>query len=200
VLLPTLQQLTDTVAQIAEQTCTAKVSCRKGCDTCCRQMVPISPTEAYALAALMETLPPERTATILARFDQACEKLSDLDLLTRLHARHTLTLSQQRQLDRDYFTADIACPFLEDRACGIHPARPLACREFLVTSPAEHCQKPTADKVAQLPLSTKVSLALSSQDKNWLPLILARDFVSTHPEPLSARNPAQDLQQILNAL
>ena len=199
-LLPILQQLTDTVVQIAERSSSSKVSCRKGCDACCRQMVPISPTEAYALAALMETLPPRRVAAILERFDRAREKLAELELLDRLRDRHTLTLTQQQQLDRDYFAARVACPFLENRACGIHPDRPLACREFLVTSSAGHCRRPTADKVAQLPLSAKVSLALSDQDKDWLPLVLARDFVNAHPEPISSETPAQSLQQILIAL
>jgi len=199
-ILPILQRLTDTVVQIAEQSCAAKVSCQKGCDACCRQMVPISPTEAYALAALMETLPPQRAAAILERFDRTCEKLADADLLDRLHDRHALTPERQRELDREYFAAGVACPFLENRACSIHSDRPLACREFLVTSSAVYCQNPTADKVMQLPLSAKVSLALSDQDQNWLPLILSRDFVSAHPELISATTPAQNLQQILNSL
>ncbi|MCL2648049.1 MAG: YkgJ family cysteine cluster protein [Phycisphaerales bacterium] len=199
-LLPILQRLADTVVHIAEQSCAAKVSCRKGCDACCRQMVPISPTEAYALAALMERVPPRRVAAILEGFDRGRERLADVGLLGRLQDRQVLTSDQQRQLDRDYFAADVACPFLEDCACGIYPDRPLACREFLVTSPAEHCQHPTADKVTQLPLSAKVSLALIAQDQNWLPLILARDFVSTHPELISAESPAQSLQQILSVL
>jgi Fe-S-cluster containining protein len=34
------------------------------------------------------------------------------------------------------------CPFLEDESCSIHPDRPLVCREYLVTSPAELCAGP----------------------------------------------------------
>jgi hypothetical protein len=33
-----------------------------------------------------------------------------------------------------YFLQGVACPFLEAESCGIHPDRPLACREYLVTS------------------------------------------------------------------
>jgi Fe-S-cluster containining protein len=39
----------------------------------------------------------------------------------------------------EYFALGIACPFLEDEACSIHPDRPSICREYMVTTPAERC-------------------------------------------------------------
>ena len=39
------------------------------------------------------------------------------------------------------------CPFLEEESCSIHPDRPLVCREYLVTSPAELCAGPTQEGV-----------------------------------------------------
>ena len=200
VILPILQRLADTVVRVAERAGEWKVSCQKGCDACCRQMVPISPTEAYALGAVVEGMAAERAAEILGRFDRVRERLAELGLLGRLHDRHALTLEQQRELDRDYFSANVACPFLEDRACGIYVDRPLACREFLVVSPAEHCREPTADKVEQLALGAKVSRALSERDGEWLPLVLARDFVSTRSERVLSESPAEVLRQILGAL
>src|ERR1035437_3626270 len=71
VLLPILQGLADTVVRIAQESAARQVSCSKGCDACCRQMVPISPTEAYALGVLIDSLPPDRAAAILARFEEA---------------------------------------------------------------------------------------------------------------------------------
>ena len=200
VILPILQRLTDVVVEVAERGYEAKVSCQKGCDACCRQMVPISPTEAYALGALVEAMSAERAAGVLERFDRGRERLAELGVLGRLHDRHALTLEQQRELDRDYFGAGVACPFLEGRACGIYADRPLACREFLVVSPAEHCREPVAGKVEQLALGAKVSVALREQDGEWLPLVLARDFVSGCSEEVLAESPAEVLRGILGRL
>src|SRR5262249_5006011 len=158
-------------------------------------------TEAYLLFHLMDELPPEHASRILDRFDHARETLDDLGLLERLENRHALTTDQQHQLDRDYFAARIPCPFLEEHCCPLHPDRPLACRKSRVTTPRENCSHPTAAQVTQLALGAKVSLALTQNDDPpaWLPLILARDFVSTHPEPIPDISPQQLLNQILQS-
>lgn len=44
-------------------------------------------------------------------------------------------------------------PFLEDDACSIHPHRPSVCREYLVTSPAEHCAELGRKLVKRVPVS-----------------------------------------------
>jgi len=40
-----------------------------------------------------------------------------------------------------YFRLRHPCPFLEDGSCGIYADRPLICREYAVTTPAELCEK-----------------------------------------------------------
>src|SRR5579884_4306054 len=70
-LLPVLQRLTDAVVGVAGQRVADEgrsVSCAKECDACCRQMVPISPTEAYGLAELLNSMETSRAQKILARF------------------------------------------------------------------------------------------------------------------------------------
>jgi hypothetical protein len=60
-LLPGAQALANKVAELGEaraRSAGLKISCTKGCGACCRQMVPISPTEARHLAALVAALPP----------------------------------------------------------------------------------------------------------------------------------------------
>jgi Fe-S-cluster containining protein len=202
-LLPILRNLTDTIVTIAEQQAQAdgrSVSCRKGCDACCRQMVPISPAEAHGLAEAVGGLSPELQSRILKRFERAEDQLARAGLLPRLETRHALSPAEQHQLDVDYFRAEIPCPFLEHRACTIHAVRPLACREYLVTSPAENCRNPTADQVRELALPAKVSTALASEDTAaWLPLTLARRFLAANPiaEAVDAR---ATLNAILAAL
>src|SRR5262245_57433943 len=51
------------------------LSCLKGCAACCRHAVPVSPAEAWMLADLVGSLPAERRAPLLGRFQAAWERL-----------------------------------------------------------------------------------------------------------------------------
>src|SRR4051794_35228986 len=58
-LLPVFHGLTNLVVDGAEQDVAwtgERVSCRAGCGACCRQMVPISESEAHALRRLVDDL------------------------------------------------------------------------------------------------------------------------------------------------
>ena len=202
-LLPILQQLTDAIVSIAEQRAAENgtpVTCSKGCDACCRQMVPITTTEAHALAHLLQNLPADLAVRIRARFKKNLTALHRAGLLDKLTHRHNLPPDQLAQLDRDYFAQNLPCPFLEHRACSIHPHRPLACREFLVTSNPIHCANPASGKINQIQLGAKLSLALLATDQSpWLPLILALNE-SQSPEPPAPLPPADDLLHLLNSL
>ena len=91
----------------------------------------------------------------------------------------------------DYFRLGLACPFLEDESCSIHEVRPIACREYLVTTPAEHCANPSAETVRCVPLPGKASEALRKTGEAagapWVPLSLALDWAEGHPETLPPR-------------
>jgi hypothetical protein len=60
--------------------------------------------------------------------------------------------SQFDELGHLYFEPAIACPFLEDESCSIHPDRPLACREYLVSSPASACAHPSPESIERVDL------------------------------------------------
>lgn len=51
-----------------------------------------------------------------------------------------------------YFGLDLPCPLLADGVCSIRDDRPLACREYLVTSDPAHCapQGGTNDQVVRI--------------------------------------------------
>jgi Fe-S-cluster containining protein len=164
-VLPALQGLVNAVVGAAEVG--KDISCRKGCGACCRQLVPISRTEGEALLALVEAMPPERRKAVRARFAAAEASITEAGLAER-GAR------SDREISVAYFALGVPCPFLEEESCSIHPDRPLVCREYLVTSPAELCAGPQQDGVTPVPIP-KLSLAarrLQEDGESWFPLAM----------------------------
>jgi Fe-S-cluster containining protein len=192
-LLPVLEGLTDTVVELATRQVEREgksITCKKGCGACCRQLVPISAAEAHNLAELVGAMPQRRQAEVRHRFAEARERLEAAGLLGQLQNPDRSSGRELRPLGLSYFGLGIACPFLEEESCSIHRERPLACREYLVTSPAENCARPTAESVHCVPMPAKVSSVAQKLEKprpgyaaGWLPLILALDWANTHAEP-----------------
>ena len=113
------------------------VSCREGCAACCRQAVPLADVEAWALGDLIEAMPEPRRAVIRTRFAEAERRLDAAGLaMLDVHGRSG---DDYRQLASAFFDLRLDCPFLDNERCSIHAARPLACREHLVTSLPQHC-------------------------------------------------------------
>ena len=176
-VVPALQGLVNAVVAAAEdQTEQAgkTISCRKGCGACCRQLVPISHTEGESLLAVIDALPDSRRAVVEARFAEADAALARAGLRDMLLDPQKRAGKTDRELSTAYFALAIPCPFLEAESCSIHPDRPLVCREYLVTSPAERCAGPAQEGVAPVPVP-KISLAargLQDEADTWFPLAL----------------------------
>jgi hypothetical protein len=163
-------------------------------------MVPISPAEAFGIRQTLASLPPSRRKKIERKIATAINRLQAADLLDKLRQRAALSEPELKDLDRAYFAAQIPCPFLENESCGIYAERPLACREYLVTSPAAHCSRPTADRVAQVPMPAKVSMGLSRAESGaWVPLVLALEFAAASTESPQG-DAAEIIQRILTSI
>ena len=99
-----------------------------------------------------------------------------------------------------YFHLGIPCPFLEEESCSIHADRPISCREYLVTSPAANCADPKPGTIDQVELPGKVWTALARAGSAgpparfipWVPLVLAPDWASAHPDASEPR-PVEDV-------
>jgi Fe-S-cluster containining protein len=187
-LLPVLQSLTDAVVEAAADRDRAQgraVSCAAGCGACCRQFVPIAEAEARRLSRLVRDLPEERRSAVENRFRDALARLAAAGLLDTLRAIAAETSAAARNaFGLAYFRAQAPCPFLEAESCSIHSQRPLACREYLVTSPAACCGAPSAETVRLVPLSAKPSAALFALDggtPRYLPLVLALEWAAAYP-------------------
>lgn len=168
------------------------ISCKKGCGACCSQLVPVSAIEAHWIAEVVESMPEPRRSSVVAKFEQAVARLSEAGLVDRLERLTEVDREERRSLGIEYFRHGVECPFLEEGACSIHSRRPIACREYLVTSPAENCSVPKPESVQCVDVPVKVSNAVAramSADgrAEWVPLALALKWVSTHEENASPK-------------
>jgi Fe-S-cluster containining protein len=167
------------------------VSCKAGCGACCRQMVPLSIFEAEALSAWIRTLPESRQQELAGRFHQALLKLAGAGLIDRMVNEDWLAETETaRKLAIDYFYQRVPCPFLEDESCSIHPFRPLICREYLVTSPPEHCADPATLKAEPVHLPLNFSRILSAigrevehDSRGWIPLLFLFAWMKSGARP-----------------
>lgn len=205
-LLPGARELANQVAALGEAQARRaghRISCAKGCGACCRQLVPVSPTEARNLAALVDALPSERAAEVRNRFKEALSRIEAAGLPPRGHP--DTDKAAYREYSLAYFRQGIACPFLHEESCSIHPERPLVCREYQVTSPPASCAKLGSGGVRQVPVPVSVwsvfSRSVSSNGTlEWMPLIEALRFAAAHPEIDRSRTGPQRVEALLREL
>ncbi len=170
-MLPVFQKMSDTFNNIgiaALEENGKAISCKAGCGACCRQLVPVSEAEAFDLRDLVENKPEPRRTEIQGRFADGMEKLNNISFFERLEKASESGDAEYSGAIREYFVQQIACPFLEDESCSIHPSRPVACREYLVTSPAEHCSSATGENIDNVEYTFKVKDTLLSLARNRL--------------------------------
>ena len=167
-----------------------QLSCKAGCGACCRQLVPISPPEAFALASMTVALDAAARDELIQRVERAVAEIDRRGALPQL--RELIQLHAERDLQvvaRDYFALGIPCPFLIDESCGIHAHRPAACREYNVTSPAEWCSAPQRHKLAFVPVAlamspplSRLTARLTGRKPELVPLPLAFEYAEANLE------------------
>ena len=184
-----------------------QVSCSKGCGVCCRQLTPLSPPETIMLAELVISMPKDIRTRVQHRFDTTVRQLERaglLEKLARLQEPPSLSDEDMQALTKEYFLQQIPCPFLENECCSIYEFRPSRCREYLVISPANHCHDPYTQRIDRLPVSIRLSEALSRMwaqatqtPPQLIPLILALKWSAEHKPQ---RGIAAHGHDMLNAL
>jgi len=212
-IVPVTRRLGEEAAQLeAQQAIEAgkTISCRMGCAACCRMLVPLSPPEAFALREYVEQLPTDRRTLLLNRLSDTKDRLKQADLWDQLNdvaeASRPVPDEALDPLNRSYYTLRIPCPYLEDEMCSIYEARPAACRELLVTSPAELCQDLVQNPVTPLPVSMRIGSilglvwgALTSSPPRLIPLPMALEWAERHKEESRQTWPGSSLlDQVLD--
>ncbi|HMQ04791.1 MAG TPA: YkgJ family cysteine cluster protein [Pyrinomonadaceae bacterium] len=205
-MLPVLQQLTgEIVARGVERVNESgkAISCKAACGACCRQPLLISEAEAFDLAELVESMPLDRRRIIKDRFRAGREHFASIGWYDRFdglseRAKDGKTDELGREFVavlQDYIKERVACPFLENESCSIYEDRPLVCREYLVTSPAENCANPRPDNTEKIQLSGSPSKAFASLVKtpdsakpSELLLIRLLEFAELHTDKYIERS------------
>ena len=192
-MMPVFQMLADTLVSAATSAAEQAghcVSCRLKCAACCRQLVPLAAAEVPWIRELVDRMPEPRRSQVQARFAEALRRLEAAGLLDDLQGLRSLADEDLLALANAYVSQDIACPFLEDESCSIYAERPLACREYLVTSPAENCFGAGPRQIDRVPLPVSVSSVLprlGSDDQQGgratTPLVLALQTSAGAPAP-----------------
>jgi Fe-S-cluster containining protein len=205
-LLPVFHAITEAVVASAvkkAQSQGEEISCKAGCGACCRQLVPITQVEARRILEVIQQMAEPRQADVRSRFAEASLRLDQAGVLAELNKPDEIPEQELQAFGLKYFHLGIACPFLKDESCSIYADRPIACREYLVTSPAENCAQPSAKTVRLVKLAGKVSNAVARLDHDskasstpWVPLIVAPQWAEKHPSEPPPR-PAPELVQEL---
>lgn len=203
-LVSTAQELTSVMGDRAirrSEKLGFKLSCAAGCGACCRQMVPVSVPEAYALADLLDGLDPIARAGVMGRFEKIETHLEKQNMIEPL-LDTTLASDPAKALNRTYFAMQMPCPFLVDESCSIHADRPVACRDYNVTSPAARCRDPWTFNVDVIPMPLPLSVALARTTAEvtggepvLIPLTLVPRWVAAHPEWRTLTWPGLELFQ-----
>jgi Fe-S-cluster containining protein len=184
------------------------ISCKKGCGACCRYLVAIAEPEARRVRAVVAALPDERRAVVLARFAAARQRLEFAGLLDQLQHGDALNDTEYRALCQAYVEQQIPCPFLEDEACAIYEERPIACREYLVTSPPANCASTTTSEIRRVRMPLRVFNAVARWQvpastyvfERWVPLILALEWAEAHPNDPPPQPGIELLRELLDHL
>ena len=212
-IVPLTRRLGDEAAQLEVQQATAAsktISCRKGCAACCRMLVPVSAPEAFALREYVEQLPTDRRTLLVNRLSDTKERVKREGLWDRLadvaEASRPVPDKELDPINQSYYALRIPCPYLEDETCSIYEARPAACRELLVTSPAELCQDLMQNPIAPLPISMRIGSilgllwgTLTSTPPRLIPLPMALEWAERHEEESRQTWPGSSLlDQVLD--
>ncbi len=161
-LVPVTHQLCDLINNIGiddENENGEAISCQKGCANCCSYMVSISSAEAFYLQNHILSLPVKQRRQILHSFSRAARKIA----ANKFSGSIDNPISEEqslKEISNWYQKLEIKCPFLEDNACSQYRARPLACREHLVTSSPKACLPSSAmlTNIVDLPVSSAETL------------------------------------------
>ena len=174
-----------------------RTSCQQKCSACCGYLVPLAIPEVIRLFDEIQALPAQRSREMWGNSLSVAGRLLNNDACEVPNGETTL-----ENLGVWYSDKQVTCPFLENDLCTIYDQRPLACREYLVTTSPQCCRTDSEAVVEklELPLSILECLGEVAADLEgtavegiMLPLILP--WVLKNRERTQRRWSAQTMAQ-----
>jgi Fe-S-cluster containining protein len=207
-LLPVFEGLCNDLVARGEADAVAEgrtISCRAGCGACCRQMVPIAPSEARRIAAMVAAMPTARRTAVETRFAEARTALTAAGVELMPTAYNAADNGGLAESGMRYFLARVPCPFLEAESCSIHIDRPLACREYLVTSSPVECAFPQVDRVEPVAIPASMARAVLASEavmegSGRLALVDALEWATANPEPVPQHSGPALVRAVIDVL
>lgn len=205
-MVPVAHKICDMINQLGVENITEKgeeISCQKGCASCCSYMVSISSAEAFYIQKYVLVLPAEKRKSIQHSFLKAARKVAANKVPPVIETDATDS-ECLKAISNWYQKMSVKCPFIKDNACLEYQARPLVCREHLVTSPPKACNPLSSllANVVELPVSTAEALMhISNQAESTLDeaviLPLAMVWCDSNVKRGEKKYPATQLAQYL---
>jgi Fe-S-cluster containining protein len=130
-----------------------EASCTAGCCACCYYLIPLSLPEAFCLWDELLGRPEARRAELGDRLTAATQKLLSEPFMPSSDA----TGEMADQMGAWYASLELPCPLLENALCSEYDIRPLACREYMVISPPEHCDGRSSQKATRIDLPVSIA-------------------------------------------
>jgi Fe-S-cluster containining protein len=138
-----------------------RIACRKGCDACCSYLIPISPAEAYHIRDKIFKLPQSEQKTLFRSCQHTTRQLVDHKIPATLFSP-TQDHGERLEILSDWYRElNLPCPFLVNHACCIYDFRPLACREYFVTSHPSKCRPESTERSTQIPMPLRIAEVLA---------------------------------------
>jgi len=205
-IVPAVRAISNRVMQSVSESLAAAgtpVSCRKRCPACCRYLVPLSAPEAFRISEEVTAMPLRHRGRIVERYVRAAQtvlRAGPPRLADSLHPQVGFDDTLSR-VSRWYAGLELECPFLVRRICAIYAARPLACREHVVTHDPALCADPQhapAEGQVSPPVSLTCALSrLAAEVENTEPeaimLPLAMMWAQDHRQRAERTYPAVEL-------
>ena len=156
-VVPLAQALAEKIVESVSGSAVEPITCRKGCTTCCRYLVPLSVPEALAILDEIDRAGKSHRHELRRRSLCAADRLTSS---AAAGGRH-LSRCDPKNLSRWYQSLAVDCPFLRGGICAIYPSRPITCREHLTTDSAELCRQPQSGRGRTIAMPFSVSQALA---------------------------------------
>jgi Fe-S-cluster containining protein len=125
------------------------IACGRGCNACCRNLVPVHEPEAIAVARWLSE--PENAAVrdaFVADYPRWRAEIGDV-----LERSRTADAAGRKELLFEVWARQVLCAFNRDGLCSIYPVRPSQCRVAHALDTSDHCGPGSGDNPSVIKLS-----------------------------------------------